>query len=302
MSANTIARRLDATAKRFPSRMALLSPFQVQSSSTALSHLTYDDLSTKSQSLAGFLSMYGFNKGDILMSDLPNTSENLITQLACNRLGVGYGTVKNLEGMSKFMKVHGAISSTGAGFLAETALPLPVLSGEFLSDLISDGLDEFAQESIDVVREDGAHGYYNSTSPYTNADAIQHGEESSWELAMTEEDSVCVSVTLCHAFGIGSGVTGAILSGSTIVLPAVGGIQGCGVPSKRAEATLEVLESEKCTLLFADTHTLKALPDPEDIGKLHLRGGICKIGSGSTILEETRKYGGVSLKTMGKVE
>ena len=82
------------------------------------------------------------------------------------------------------------------------------------------------------------------------------------------------------------------------MLPAVGGIQGCGVPSERAAATFDALETEKCTLLFADTHTLKALPDVPE--KLNLRGGICKIGSGSTILEETRKYGGIKLKTMGE--
>lgn len=96
-----------------------------------------------------------------------------------------------------------------------------------------------------------------------------------------------------------SGVCSAFSRGASIVLPAVGGIQGCGIPSERAKATHNVLESEKCTLLFADTHTLKALPEGL-MGLNNLRGGICKIGSGSEFLEETRVYGGVTLKTMGK--
>ena len=83
-----------------------------------------------------------------------------------------------------------------------------------------------------------------------------------------------------------------------MVLPAVGGIQGCGVPSERAAATFEVLESERCTLLFADTHTLQALPDHPE--RLNLRGGVCKTGSGSDWLDETKSYGGIKLRTVGK--
>jgi len=100
------------------------------------------------------------------------------------------------------------------------------------------------------------------------------------------------------AFGMGSAVSSALMMGATIALPAVGGIRGCGVPSERAEATLEVLKEEKCTLLFADTHTLKALPEPPM--DLAFRGGVCKVGSGSDFLEESKTYGGVKLMTLGK--
>jgi len=67
------------------------------------------------------------------------------------------------------------------------------------------------------------------------------------------------------------------------VLPGASGIRGCGSPSQRAEATLEAMISEKCSLLFADVHTLKALPPPE--GDLVLRGGCCKVGSGADFLD-----------------
>lgn len=301
----TIAGVLDATALRFPTRRALVSPFQSHT-------FTYEELRQTSDSLAGFLQLYGFERRDLLISDLPNTTENLLLQLACNRLGVQYGTVKNIEQMAQFPKIKGAVAATESGFLAETNLPLPYLSGDFLVELIHGGgkslgmsLKDYEMEHYDQEsKEDAAetpHAYYNSTtSPYTNKQALQHGAEAAEELIVIEQDVICIAVTLCHAFGMGSAVGSALLRGACMALPAVGGIQGCGVPSERAAATFEVLESEKCTLLFADTHTLKALPDHPE--KLNLRGGVCKIGSGSDWLDETRTYGGIKLRTMGKRE
>ncbi len=282
-----------------------MSPFQSHT-------FTYEELRQKSDALAGFLQLYGYERRDLLISDLPNTTENLLLQLACNRLGVYYGTVKNMEQMAQFPKVKGAVAATPSGFLAETNLPLPYLSGDFMVDLIHGGgrkmgisLDDYAMEHYDpeALKDaiDAPHAYYNSiTSPYTNRQAIQHGEEAAEELIVIEQDVICIAVTLCHAFGIGSAVGSALLRGACIALPAIGGIEGCGVPSERAAATFDVLESEKCTLLFADTHTLKALPDHPE--RLNLRGGVCKIGSGSDWLDETRTYGGIKLKTMGKRE
>jgi hypothetical protein len=298
MLVKTIAAALDATAVRFPKRVALVSPFQ------SSEKLTYEDLGKKTNALAGFLAAYGFEKKDLLVSDLPNISENLMLQIACNRLGVHYATAKNLEGMAKFPKVKGSVSATSDGFLTNTGLTLPTLSGDFLLDLIHNGgLDEYRFEAFDL--QDGKehlqpHAFYNSTTPFTNEQALTQGQEAAFELAMIEQDVVCISITLCHAFGMGSAVCSALQTGASIVLPAVGGIAGCGVPSERAAATFDVLESEKCTLLFADTHTLKALPSRPE--RLNLRGGVCKIGSGSTFLEDTREYGGVKLRTMGKVE
>jgi len=293
-TAKSIAGLVEAVASRAPSSIALKSPFQSQT-------FTYQQLSSTSNALAGFLSMYGYEPKDVLMSDLPNVSENLMLQLACNRLGVTFATAKSIEAMTKFPKIKGAVTSSDSGFLSETVLPVPFLGGDFLMDLIHNGgLDEFNRESFAEKESDTVHACYGSpTSPYTNRQALEQGEDAAFELSMCEDDNVCVSITLCHAFGMGSGVCSAFTRGATVVLPAVGGIQGCGVPSERAAATLQVLKDEKCTLLFADTHTLKALPEPLAHG-LPLRGGACKIGSGSTFLEETRKYSGVSLRTVGK--
>ena len=113
------------------------------------------------------------------------------------------------------------------------------------------------------------------------------GEDASDKLDMRNKDRVCVSITLCHAFGIGSAVGSCIQSGAAIVLPAVGGIRGCGDPKQRAKVTLDIISSEKCTVLFADTHTLKALPEPGDLDISSLRTGVVKTGSGTKFLKDT---------------
>ena len=168
------------------------------------------------------------------------------------------------------------------------------------------GLEAFQMENFEQYDNDEdnlvPHAHYNNTASFTNVEALKLGEDAAWELAMVEQDKVCISITLCHAFGMGSAVCSALHTGATMVLPAVGGIQGCGVPSERAKATFDALEQEKCTLMFADTHTLIALAEFDHPERLVLRGGVCKTGSGSDFLDETVKYGGVSLRTMGKKE
>ena len=149
-------------------------------------------------------------------------------------------------------------------------------------------------------------GYFGSANPLTQESALKQGEDMRQHLVMKHEDRVCVSITLYHAFGIGSACSSALLSGAAIVLPAVGGLRGCGVPSQRAETTLNTLVSEQCTLLFADTHTLKAMCDESLSGALDaaelssLRGGVCKTGSGTDILSEMTHLKGVKLSTLGK--
>jgi len=343
----TIASVLDATANRIPDQIAVVSatPESLMGTLTAstppspllqpFSRYSYHDIREKTNRVAGFLKAYGYEHQDVLISDLPNVAENLILQIACNRIGVTYATMKNREGMTKLEKVKGAVSATGTGFLAETTMSLPSLTGDYLLDLMHGlsgsknhtlfGLEDFKLEENEQQESASSslsppHAYYNNTKPFTNDEAIQMGTDAAWEVAMIEDDVVCVAITLCHPFGMGSGVLSTFSTGATLVLPSVGGIRGCGVPSERAEATLNVLESEQCTLLFADTHTLQAFPsssssssssnddDDNEVDplrtntKLNLKGGICKVGSGSEILDETIQCGGATLKTIGTRE
>jgi len=156
-------------------------------------------------------------------------------------------------------------------------------------------------------------GVYGGT-PLTHAEAISQGTEAAHHLELTESDRVCCSVTLMHPFGIGSSVTSTLLAGGTLVLPAVGGIRGCGDPKQRAQVTLETLASTKTTVVFGDSHTLKAMLDaPPPSQPLSLRTGAIKIGSGASFLAGIREipaskggqatpleYGGVALRAVGK--
>ena len=143
--------------------------------------------------------------------------------------------------------------------------------------------------------------FFGGTKALTQSQVLELGHEAATTLGMGSSDVSCVSITLCHAFGIGSAVGGALMSGGTIVLPEVGGIRGCGDPAQRSEVTLQVLRQTDASLLFADTHTLKALrPLEADAGGLALRGGVVKTGSGSTFLAETCEFAGTTFMTMGK--
>merc|ERR1711990_824816 len=90
---------------------------------------------------------------------------------------------------------------------------------------------------------------YNGSS-MTQAQAVLLGQEAAAALQSATSDKTCVSITLCHAFGMGSGVGSALLSGGAVVLPASDGIRGCGNPKQRAAVTLDVLKKTESTLLF----------------------------------------------------
>eukprot|EP00808_Paulinella_micropora_P001340 g11713.t1 len=160
----------------------------------------------------------------------------------------------------------------------------------------SGNLDKTFQRSDD----EDALSYFNTTSPLRHGECRRMGSEAYFGLHMLPSDRVCVSITLSHAFGIASAVQAAFVCGAAVVLPAVGGIRGCGDPKQRAEATLRTLDSDGCTLLFADSHTLAALPPAPAslIMKRNLRGGLVKIGSGSDIMPHIKeaKIGGVVRK------
>lgn len=251
----------------------------------------------------------------VLISDLPNTAEHVLVQLACNRLGVHFASAASLEDMAKFPRIRGAVTALGnnnnntnttatPGFLADINLPLPYLDDALLADLLYGsghnhlGISlqaDFGMESHDAGDVlDGVHAFYGSPDAgMTNQQALELGHQAAaavQAVKMTADDTVCIAAPLASAFGMGSDVTATFLTGATVVLPAVDNQQ------TTAEATFEAIQD--CTLLFCDAATLQTLPaEPEKVQRL--RGGLCKVGSGSTLLYETVGYGGVKLRTMG---
>ena len=109
-----------------------------------------------------------------------------------------------------------------------------------------------------------------------------------------------VMVYTLYLIDMCSGVTSTLLAGGTVMLPAVGGIRGCGDPAQRAKVTRDALVHTNSTLLFGDSHTIKAL-EPLGVPEgLSLRDGVIKIASGTDFLDSTVQYAGVSLRSMGK--
>lgn len=311
----TLACALDRAAARAPLSPALLVPEQGIA-------LSYGELSRSTRAFAAGLRAWGVRAGDVIISDLPNTSENLALQIAASRAGAAVATVKDAETLSKLAvlisatggRVSGTVAASASSFLSEAAPSLPlgsILAGAALEAMMrgpphpARSAPEDAASTPDAADPNPALAYWNSTAPLTHADALAQGAAAAEQLALTGEDRVCVAITLCHAFGT-SACAAALHSGAAIVLPAVGGIRGCGVPEQRAAVTLRVLAAERCSVLFADTHTLKALETPElvegrkALDLSALRAGACKVGSGADFLDPCVEFAGVQLRTVGK--
>ena len=103
---------------------------------------------------------------------------------------------------------------------------------------------------------------------------------------------MCLPVTLNHSMGFGFGLLAAWHAGAALVLPS---------PAPDASATLAAVKSEACSILFADSHTLKALAHVGREQVPSLRGGLTKVGSGESFgLGEPRVFAGMGLVTVGK--
>lgn len=299
---------LAAVRRAAPEAVALLSPKQDMS-------LTYGELDDKVRRLAGGLRTLGVGRGHVVASDLPNTAENLFLQLALSHLGASFATAKDAKSLKEKVegKVVCAVASDGHSWFADTAqLPESVKTRVVLdtahgfdksghlafSDLLQSPVDS---EPAAATPED-LFASYNGAA-MTQKQAVSLGQNAASVLKSTAEDRSCVSITLCHSFGFGSGVGSAFMSGGAVVLPAAGGIRGCGDPKQRAAVTAEVLATTGCSLLFADAPILKQLQGMELIGGgSKLRTGVVKVGSGTDIFDDGSgmRYAGAALLAMGK--
>jgi len=289
---------------------------------------SYEQLDLKVRCLASGLEDIGYKPGSVALSDIPNTAENLVLQLALAHVGASIMTppkdAATLSTLSEKYNVCGVIcvDATNPPSVSEgLRQPLPTV-------FIEAGDGRPAGPTVDF-NELLAHCPPRGDSPAANAEsllgvyggsalthgqAITLGQQAAAKLELTSSDVVCASITLMHAFGIGSACSSALATGACVVLPAVGGIRGCGVPTQRAEVTVDVLQSTKATALFGDTHTLKAMRELGDApAGLQLRTGAIKIGSGSTFLDSVTEapgskggppvplvYGGVRMLAIGK--
>lgn len=310
-AASSLASLVWSQAAQEGSKLAVAAPQQGVSWS-------FTELEQRAGRIAGGLAKHGVTRGSTVVTDLPNSADNLLLQVSCSWLGAATATAKDEGQLAELQKVtdlklavtHRSGDAVNAA-LAKYQLPAKPVVVEDLDGELAPLVQSEVPERVSVAGDDTPLGYWSSTKALTNREAIEEmGAAAKERLAITAADRVLVSITLCHAFGIGSAVSSAWLAGAGLVLPGASGIRGCGSPSQRAEATLAAMVSHKCSLLFADIHTLKALPTPS--GQLQLRGGVCKVGSGAEFLDlreaklgpngEMRplEYAGVPLVAIGK--
>ena len=204
---HTLAHAVDIVAARAPTRLALASPFQPG----RFASFDYAGLRDASIRLAaGLNARFGashrgpgaFATGGVLVSDLPNVAENLLCQLACNRLGVAFATAKDAKVLAKLqdagLDVLGAVTADEGGFLAGADLEAHIDEAE-LAALMDTELDPAVALADLAVGDEAeaaagdAHAYFNSPSALTNADLLAQGADAAAQLGLTEDDKVCVS-------------------------------------------------------------------------------------------------------------
>ena len=221
------ARRRIATAiaSAPPSRLAVLAPQQ------SISWL-YEELDLKARCLASGLEDIGYKPGTVAISNVPNIAENLLLQCALSHIGAAIATPpKDAEALEKLLsqhKVAGVICIDGAApplgptsALPSIYLDIPeglrpvagsVAFGELLAHCPPRGAAPAASDASVL-------GIYGGAA-LTQSAAAALGKAAARKLGITADDRVCCSVTLMHAFGIGSAVGSALGEGACVVLPA----------------------------------------------------------------------------------
>ena len=310
-----------AVAAAAPAKLALLAPQQEVS-------WTYEELDLKARCLASGLEDLGYKPGTVAICDVPNVAENFLLQCALAHVGATIMTPpKDADALAKMCStydVRGVICVDGAAPPLSSPLssPLPAIHLD-----VAEGLRPAAgsvafgeliahcppRGGAPAATEDTVLGVFGGAA-LTQSAALALGSSAASKLALVADDRVCCSVTLMHAMGMGTSVSSALIAGAAVVLPAVGGIRGCGDPKQRASVTADVLASTGATVLFGDTHTLRAMrAQAAPATPLALRTGVVKIGSGSTFLDGVTEapggkgadplpleFAGVAFHAMGK--
>ncbi|MEP1443832.1 MAG: AMP-binding protein [Hyphomicrobiales bacterium] len=251
---------------------------------------TYAELATQVDRLAGGLVALGFKKGERLGIWSPNRYEWLLAQFATARVGVilvninpAYRTFE-LEYALKKVGCKGLIlspsfkSSNYCAMLQELAPELATKGeGELicsklpelktvicLGDDVPVGMiafddvmamgDSFASETLDKITLDldcddpiniqftsGTTGLPKGAC-LTHRNIVNNANCVVDAMEFSEADRLCIPVPFYHCFGMVMGTLGCVTKGATMVVPSEG---------FEPIATLDVVQQEKCTALYA---------------------------------------------------
>jgi hypothetical protein len=253
---------------------------------------TYGELLDRARWFAAGLHEMGYAPGQKLGARLEN-SEQL--------LGADVETAKTAELLAE-VKCRGTIvhhrDAAVAGAMIGQHEPIAVGGGDIKDPVVHYDIliEAFRGKDAPEPTKEQSSYYFSTTRAATDAALVSNGAAAASALRIATSDVTCVSVPLAHPMGFGFGVLSAFQGKSAIVLPSLEG----GTEAAAAN-TAQAMSSEKCTLLLADSHVLKALPAAAPDGLDAFRGGLTKIGSGDAVgLGEPRAVWGKALTTVGK--
>ena len=180
--------------------------------------LNFGRLYSAALAFASGLKRQNYRPGDKIAMLLKNCAENVIVQLGSSFLGVAVVTAKDaasLVTLASQLSCKGAVSDVACGKDASFA-------GAFNSPIIITGdcrdvkvshvpFDEFLKSPMSVVGQakgfdsSAPAAFYGARSAVTQRDLIQAAEAAQNHLQLASSDRLCLTITLNHSFGLGSG-------------------------------------------------------------------------------------------------
>jgi fatty-acyl-CoA synthase len=283
MLGETIGANLDATARRFPSRDALV---DVPSGR----RWTYERLVADVDALAGGLTRAGIVTGDRVGIWAPNCPEWTLVQYATARIGAilvninpAYRTrelefVLNQAGIRLLIAADKHKTSDYAAMIAQVRPSCPELEnvvliggGEWVA--LSAGpavLPDVAldpDDPINIQYTSGTTGFPKGAT-LSHHNILNNGFFVGELLNYTERDRICIPVPFYHCFGMVMGNLAATSHGAAMIIPA---------PSFEPAATLRAVQAERCTSLYGVPTMFiasLAIPDFDDYDLSSLRTGV----------------------------
>jgi fatty-acyl-CoA synthase len=281
----TIGANLDRIAASYLERDALVVGHQNV-------RWTYAEFAARVDRVARALVAIGLRPGDRMGIWAPNCAEWLLVQYASAKAGVilvnvnpAYRTseleyVLNQSGCSVLIAARAFKSSDYVEMVAEVAPRCPALERTVFLDcgdwqeLLAAGEGEFPlpaglqfDDPINIQYTSGTTGFPKGAT-LTHHNILNNGFFIGDICRYTPEDRVCIPVPFYHCFGMVLGNLACTTHAACIVIPA---------PSFEARATLEAVQSERCTSLYGVPTMFIAeldLPEFDDFSLTSLRTGI----------------------------
>jgi fatty-acyl-CoA synthase len=309
LSDATIHRLLDATARRWPERPAVV--FREQGV-----RWTWREFLQEVDTLAAGLHALGLRRGERVGIWSPNRVEWLVTQFATARIGlilVNVNPAYRLAELEYALQVSGCRAVVSAEqfktsryleMLERVRPNLPAL--EFVirvgdartpgmlnySDVLARGRAALDAQALDAIEarldcHDPINIQFTSGTTgnpkgatLTHHNVVNNARFIAQAMRFTEADSLCIPVPLYHCFGMVLAVLACVASGAAMVFPS---------EAFEPAATLAAVSEERCTALHGVPTMFIAQLDHPDFGAFDLSSLRTGIMAGSPCPIETMK-------------